>query len=95
MSGRWGGMHEAGENPFLFVHKRTTSIPSPILPGIKRQIAADDGPDVGTSTTPIPLESAVRKRSVDASCIPQDRQPQSGQSIRADVVSPTRSRAYL
>src|ERR1035438_595230 len=37
----------------------------------KPETGADDGPDADTSTPPIPREPAARKRSVDASCMPQ------------------------
>src|ERR1700687_6525005 len=57
----------------------------------KPETAEDDGPDADTSTPPIPPESAARKRSADASCKPQARPLQSGQSIRAAVASPPRS----
>src|SRR6202171_875472 len=57
----------------------------------KPQTAADDGPDADTSTPPIPPESAARKRSADASRIPQARPLQNGLSIRAAVASPPRN----
>ena len=45
----------------------------------KPETAEDDGPGADTSTPPIPPESAARKRSADASCMPQARPLQSGQ----------------
>ena len=45
----------------------------------KPETAEDDGPDADTSTPPIPPESAARKRSADASCMPQARPLQNGQ----------------
>src|SRR5258708_4197804 len=57
----------------------------------KPETAADDGPNVDTSTPPIPPESAGRKRSADVSCMPQAHLLQSDQRIRAAVASPPRS----
>src|SRR5882762_9662227 len=57
----------------------------------KPETAADDGPDVDTSTPPIPPESVARKRSADVSCMPQAHLLQRGQRIRAAVASPPRS----
>ena len=54
------------------------------------ETAADDGPDADTSTSPIPPESAARRRSADGSCISRAHLLQSGQSIRA-AVSPRSS----
>jgi hypothetical protein len=45
----------------------------------KPETVADDGPDADTSTPPIRPESAARKRSADASCMPQGPPLQSGQ----------------
>ena len=57
----------------------------------KPETAEDDGPDADTSTSPIPRESAARKRSADASCISRAHLLQSGQSIRPAVASLPRS----
>jgi hypothetical protein len=63
-------------------------------PGTKPETAADDDPGADTSTPPIPQESAARKRSADASCIPQARRLQIGLSIRAAVASPPQNHVH-